>query len=100
MYTKQWYQHPVNQIRNISVLQKLHLKIASETTQEAFVTKKFVNSTELSKYMWKLKDENITANIKWNMSMVHGTPKGGVSKLCLTDKFWLLKDFSDNIYSV
>ena len=48
--------------------------------------------------MWKLKDENITANIKWNMSMVHGTPKGGVSKLCLTEKD--LKDFSDNIYSI
>ena len=45
--------------------------------------------------MWKLKDEKITANIKWNiMSTVHGTPKGGVSKLCLTEKLWLLKHFN------
>ena len=45
--------------------------------------------------MWKLKDEKITANIKWNiMSIVHGTPKGGVCKLCLTEKFWLLKHFN------
>ena len=34
-----YYQHPVSQIRNISVLQKLHLKIASETTQEIFAIK-------------------------------------------------------------
>ena len=38
-YTKQWYQHSVNQIRNISVLQKLQLKIRSEPTQESFVSK-------------------------------------------------------------
>ena len=80
---------------DVSVLQKLHLKISSETTQEIFATK-YVNSTELSKYMWKLNDEKITGSIKWNiMSIVHGTPKGGVCKLCLTEKFWLLKYFND-----
>ena len=61
-----------------------------------FRHEKYINSTELSKYMWKLKDEKITANVKWNiMPIVHGTPKGGVCKLCLTKKFWLLKHFSD-----
>ena len=61
-----------------------------------FHHKKYVNTTELSKYMWKLKEEKITANIKWNiMSIVHGTPKGGVCKLCLTEKFWLLKHFNN-----
>ena len=60
-----------------------------------FCHKKYDNSTERSKYMWKLKDEKITANIKWNiMSVVHGTPKGGACKLCLTEKFWLLKHFN------
>ena len=29
------------------------------------------------------------------MSFVHGTPKGGVCKLCLTEKSWLLKHFND-----
>ena len=38
----------------------------------------------------------ITANVKWSiMSIVHGTPKGGVCKLCLTEKSWLLKHFND-----
>ena len=44
-----------------------------------FRLKKYVNSTELSKYMWKLKDEKITASTKWNiMSIAHGTPKDGI----------------------
>ena len=44
-----------------------------------FRHKKYVNSTELSKYMLKLKDKKIIATIKRKiMSIVHGTPKGGV----------------------
>ena len=45
--------------------------------------------------MWKLKDEKIIATIKWNVMSVHELPKGGICKFCLTDKFWLLKDFND-----
>ena len=29
------------------------------------------------------------------MSIVHGTPKGGVCNLCLTEKFWFLKHFNN-----
>ena len=61
-----------------------------------FRHKNYGNSTELSKCMLQFKDEKITATIKWNiMSIVHGTPKGGICKLCLTEKFWLLKYFND-----
>ena len=62
-----------------------------------FRHKKYIKSTELSKNMWKLKDEKLTPSIKWTaMSIVHGTPKGGVCKLCLTEKLWLLKYFKTN----
>ena len=61
-----------------------------------FYHKNYLNTSEVSKYMWKLKFEKLPANIKWNtMSIVHGTPKGGVCKLCLTEKFWLLQHFND-----
>ena len=61
-----------------------------------FCHKKYVNSTKLCIYIQRLKDEKITHSIKWNiMSIVHGTPKGGVCKLFLTDKFWILKHFND-----
>ena len=61
-----------------------------------FCKKRYVNSTEHPKYMWKLKDGKITPRKKWNiMSIVHETPKRAVCKLCLTEKFWLLKHFND-----
>ena len=44
LYTKQWYQHSVNQIRNISILQRLRLKIALEATQEIFVSKNMLTA--------------------------------------------------------
>ena len=67
---------------------KKHFSIAETSFKDRsrnhtrdFHHKKYVNSTELSKCMWKLKDEKITATIKWNiMPIVHGTPKGSVCK--------------------
>ena len=50
---------------------------------------------ELSKYIWKLKDEGETPSITWNiMSVVNCRPRGGVCRLCLTEKLWLLKHFN------
>ena len=61
-----------------------------------FRHKGYVNSTELSKYIWKLKDEGETPSITWNtMSVVNYHPRGGVCRLCLTEKLWLLKHFND-----
>ena len=61
-----------------------------------FRHKEYVNSTELSKYIWKLKDEGETPSITWNiMSVVNCRPRGGVCRLCLTEKLWLLKHFND-----
>lgn len=55
-----------------------------------FPLKSYANSTELSKYIWKWKDEKIMLYIRWNiMPIVHGFPKDGVCKLYLTDKFLL-----------
>ena len=43
-----------------------------------------------------MKGEKIRLSINWNiMVIVHGTPKGDVCKLCLTEKFWLLKNFDN-----
>ena len=50
---------------------------------------------ELSKYIWKLKDEGETPSITWNISVVNCRPRGGLCRLCLTEKLWLLKHFND-----
>ena len=61
-----------------------------------FCHKKYVNSTLLSKYVWKLKDKKLAPSTKWNIiSTSHGTCKDCVYKLCLSEKFWLLKHFND-----
>ena len=95
-YIKQYYQHPINQIGNISVLQKLHSKIVSETRHKIFTTKSMLTAMNFLNTCGNWKTKKITSDIKWNIiSIVHGTPKGGVCKLCFTKKFWLLKHFSN-----
>lgn len=55
-----------------------------------FPLKSCAKSTELSKYIWKWKDEKIMLYIRWKiMPIVHGFPKDGVCKLYLTEKFLL-----------
>ena len=52
-----------------------------------FRHKKYVNSTELSKYFWKLKEEGETLSVTWNiMSVVNYRLGGCACRLCLTEK--------------
>ena len=49
-----------------------------------FRHKEYVNSTELSKYIWKLKEEGETPSITWNiMPVVNCLTRGGICRLCL-----------------
>ena len=68
--------------------------IAGTTFKEGFRSKrrdshhkKYANSTELSKYMWKLENEIVASKIKWSIKPIsHDTLRDGVCKLCLTEK--------------
>ena len=86
---------PSNQDKKYFGITETSVKDHFRNHTRDFRHKKYVNSTELSKYLWKLRDEKIMPSVKWNiMSIVNGTLKGGVLKLCLTEKFWLLKHFN------
>ena len=51
---------------------------------------------ETGSHVWKLKGEGETPSITWNiMSVVNCRPRGGVCRLCLTAKLWILKHFND-----
>ena len=54
----------------------------------SFRHKKHVNDTELSKYLWKLKEENIDYNLQWSIKGYASLYKRGTRKcyLCLTGK--------------
>ena len=48
-----------------------------------FTHEKYAKSTELSKYIWDLKRNNITPNITWKcIKKVNSTPKYNYCKLC------------------
>lgn len=54
---------------------------------------KYKNSTELAKYVWKLRDKGITANVKYKtLRKIYGRPKEKFCQLCLTEKL-LIFDF-------
>ena len=50
------------------------------------------NSTELSKYIWKLKDQNISYNIKWKIITKAKAFNRATKqcRLCLAEKFYII----------
>jgi len=58
-----------------------------------FRHRKYINSTELSKYIWHLKDNSINFNIKWSI-ISRASPYNNSTKrcdLCLTEKLMQVK---------
>jgi hypothetical protein len=58
----------------------------------SFNNERYRNSTELSKHVWNLKDQNIEHNITWTI-VKHARPYNPISKhcdLCLTEKFFII----------
>ena len=63
------------------------LRNVSEITRKKYTHKKYRNSTELSKYIWKLKDANIAPTVTWKVvAKVFSNTKIKFCKLCLTEK--------------
>ena len=61
-----------------------------------FNHRKYNKSTELSKYIWELKDKDITPSIKWKIvSKVISKTRVNFCKLCLTEKFHIVNMFDD-----
>ena len=58
---------------------------------------KYRNSTELSKYILKLKDLNITLKISWKIAaVIRCAARMDCCKLCLTEKLLIIKSFHNN----
>ena len=62
--------------------------------QQSFKNSKYRLSTELSKLVWELKDNNIEHNINWKIITRSNSYKAGerFCNLCLTEKFHILKN--------
>ena len=61
-----------------------------------FKHEKYENSTELAKYIWQLKRDNISFSVKWTViTKVYGSPNPLLCKLCLTEKLWIINFIND-----
>ena len=57
---------------------------------------KYQHVTELAKYIWQLKNNNFNYSIKWSIaSKVYGYANSLSCKLCLMEKYWIIKHFDD-----
>ena len=62
-----------------------------------FKDAKYRNSTELSKYFWKLKDASITPLVSWEIAAkVYSKTKIDYCKLCRTEKLFIINCFNDH----
>ncbi len=68
--------------------------LRSKVTSKKFTTCKFANDTELSKYIWKLKDNKQDFYITWSVLKQSISYTGGSKRcnLCLEEKLCILKD--------
>ena len=63
----------------------------------SFKHRRYENQTELSKYIWKLKDENKVPTIKWSiLKKTGGSVSKRYCKLCLMEKLFIIKSI-DNV---
>ena len=63
----------------------------------SFKHRRYENQTELSKYIWKLKDENKVPTIKWSiLKKTGGSVSKSYCKLCLMEKLFIIKSI-DNV---
>ena len=61
-----------------------------------FKHEKYENSTELAKYIWQLKRDNISFSVKWTViTKVYGSPNPLLCKLCLTEKLSIINFIND-----
>ena len=62
---------------------------------------KYRNSTELSKYLWELKDANISPEIEWSIvTKVLSKTQLNFCKLCRSEKFYIIKSLNDPSSSI
>ena len=65
--------------------------------KKEFTHKKYRNSTELSKYIWQLKDANIAPIVTWRVvAKVFSDTKINFCKLCSTEKLFIINALNDN----
>ena len=101
MAAKIFYQVDV---RNNTNEKKFYLGVSETPFKERFrnhkkefTHKEYRNSTELSKYIWQLKNANIAPIVTWKVvTKVFSDTKVNFCKLCLTEKVFIINALNDS----
>ena len=101
MAAKIFYQVDV---RNNTNEKKFYLGVSETPFKERFrnhkkefTHKEYRNSTELSKYIWQLKNANIAPIVTWKVvTKVFSDTKVNFCKLCLTEKLSIINAPNDS----
>ena len=88
---------------NLTILQKFYIEVRETRFKERFgnhwqdfKNSKYRNSTELSKFVWELKDAYISPVIEWSIiTKVFSKIQLNFYKLCLSEKFYITKSLTD-----
>ena len=89
---------------NLGDKYKYYLGLADKTFKERYTNHKSSfnnenskNSTELSKYVWSLRENNKIPSIKWKIvKIVYSKAPSSFCKLCLTEKLFILNASGDD----
>ena len=84
--------------------QKFYFGLAETTSKERYNNRKrdvrdikYQYNTELTKYIWNLKNDSIQYNIHWKVvDKVYGNASLKMCKLCLIEKVWIINHINDN----
>ena len=90
--------YPADLIYDSNDEEKFYFGLVNTTFKERYRNhvrdykhEKYENSTELAKYIWQLKRDNISFSVKWTIiTKVYGSPNPLLCKLCLTEKLWII----------
>ena len=75
-----------------SIYVQLKLRLGKDIT----TTREILNIKYISKYIWNLKNQGITPIIKWRiLKKVNSKVPSHYGKLCLTEKFFIIKSLDD-----
>ena len=90
VYKAQVTEQPAGHVKHyIGLATKFKDRLAVH--KQGFNHRQYANRCELSKHIWKLKDDSKTYSLKWEiLKKVKGKKISGACKLCTTEKMFII----------
>ena len=88
---------------NVDTEKKFYIGLTESSFKErynnhkkSFKHKKYEKETELSKYIWELKEQNKIPSVKWSViKNVNSKASANYCKLCLMEKLYIIKSLDN-----